>query len=135
MANKIDREVETIQRPPLPPFNHETALAKVKAAEDAWNSRNPKRVAQAYTADSSWRNRARCNDFAIGIELEGTDDQPYTDRQYSTLAKITFALFEMYPRLSPDAIVGHQEIAPERKTDPGAAFDWPRYLLTIAGSA
>jgi AmpD protein len=82
---------------------------------------------------SSWRNRSRCNDFAIGIELEGTDDQPYTDLQYSTLAKITRALFEMYPRLSPDAIVGHQEVAPARKTDPGPAFEWPRYLLSIAG--
>ncbi|MCZ6619156.1 MAG: 1,6-anhydro-N-acetylmuramyl-L-alanine amidase AmpD [Gammaproteobacteria bacterium] len=86
-----------------------------------------------HAGDSSWRNRVRCNAFAIGIELEGTDDQPYADRQYSTLAKVTRALFEMYPRLSPDAIVGHQEVAPGRKTDPGPAFDWSRYLLKIAG--
>ena len=80
---------------------------------------------------SSWRNRPECNDFAIGIELEGTDVQPYSDLQYVVLTKVTRALFEKYPGLSGEAIVGHQEIAPGRKTDPGSAFDWPRYLLSI----
>ncbi len=84
-----------------------------------------------HAGDSSWRNRARCNEFAIGIELEGTDDEPYTQAQYRTLTKVTIALFARYPRLSPDSVVGHQEIAPDRKTDPGPAFDWPRYLLSI----
>ena len=86
-----------------------------------------------HAGDSCWKNRVRCNEFSIGIELEGTDNRPYTSPQYSTLAKITRALFEMYPQLSPDAIVGHLEVAPARKTDPGPAFDWPRYLLSIAG--
>ncbi|MCZ6640358.1 MAG: 1,6-anhydro-N-acetylmuramyl-L-alanine amidase AmpD [Gammaproteobacteria bacterium] len=88
--------------------------------EQAWHAGN-----------SSWKNRSHCNEFSIGIELEGTDDRPYTSRQYSTLAKVTRALFKMYPRLSADSIVGHLEVAPERKTDPGPAFDWPRYLLSI----
>ena len=80
---------------------------------------------------SSWRHRPGCNDFAIGIELEGTDRQPYTDLQYLRLEEVTRVLLKKYPRLSADAIVGHQEIAPGRKTDPGDAFDWPRYLLSI----
>jgi len=84
-----------------------------------------------HAGDSCWRNRFGCNEFSIGIELEGTDYRPYTTRQYSTLVKVTRALLEMYSRLSPDAIVGHLEVAPERKTDPGPAFDWPRYLLSI----
>lgn len=75
---------------------------------------------------SSWRGRTACNDFSIGIELEGTDDLPYADVQYRRLAELVRALIEVYPALSPDAIAGHSEIAPERKTDPGPAFDWRR---------
>jgi AmpD protein len=73
---------------------------------------------------SSWRGRQRCNDFAIGIELEGVDDRPYTRAQYRRLGAILQALLDRYPQLSRNAIVGHQEIAPGRKTDPGPAFDW-----------
>lgn len=65
MASKINQGTQTMQRRPLPPFDYETALAKVKAAEDAWNSRDPKKVAQAYTVDSIWRNR---NEFFQGRE-------------------------------------------------------------------
>ena len=80
---------------------------------------------------SSYRGRARCNDFSIGIELEGTDRRPYTDSQYRGLAEVLAALFRRYPRLSLSAVVGHAEIAPGRKTDPGPAFDWPRLLRTL----
>ena len=73
---------------------------------------------------SSWRGRARCNDFAVGIELEGTDIRPYTKAQYARLARVLAWLFQQYPELSLDRLVGHNEIAPNRKTDPGAAFDW-----------
>lgn len=73
---------------------------------------------------STWCGRERCNDFSIGIELEGTDDQPYTDAQYATLARITKALKKAYPI---GDIVGHSDIAPGRKTDPGPYFDWTRY--------
>jgi len=76
---------------------------------------------------SSYRGRVGCNDFSIGIELEGTDDLAYSDAQYETLHDVIAALLRRYERLSLDAVVGHQEIAPSRKTDPGAAFDWRRF--------
>lgn len=79
---------------------------------------------------SSWRGRPRCNDYAIGIELEGCDHRPYTASQYRRLRRVLVALFARYPRLAPDAVVGHFEIAPGRKTDPGPVFDWRR-LLTM----
>jgi len=77
---------------------------------------------------SEWRGRGRCNDFSVGIELEGTDRRAYTRAQYRRLLAVTEALLYRYPRLSPEAIVGHQEVAPTRKTDPGPAFDWGAYL-------
>ena len=72
---------------------------------------------------SSWRGRASCNDYSVGIELEGTDDLPYTTPQYSMLTRVARALRGRYPIRD---MVGHSDIAPGRKTDPGAAFDWPR---------
>jgi len=77
---------------------------------------------------SNWRGREGCNDFAIGIELEGVDDRAYTRAQYSRLASVLRALLARYPRLSRNAIVGHQEISPGRKTDPGPVFDWAGVL-------
>ncbi|MFP6814556.1 MAG: 1,6-anhydro-N-acetylmuramyl-L-alanine amidase AmpD [Pseudomonadales bacterium] len=85
-----------------------------------------------HAGESSWRQRIGCNDFSVGIELEGTDQLPYTDAQYESLHSVTRALFARYPRLSADAVVGHQEVAPLRKTDPGPGFDWPRYLGALA---
>jgi AmpD protein len=81
---------------------------------------------------STWRRRDNCNDFSIGIELEGCDADTYTDAQYRRLLQVTHALLAVYPRLSPENIVGHQEIAPGRKTDPGPGFDWRRYLCSLA---
>ena len=72
---------------------------------------------------SSWRGRERCNDFSIGVELEGTDTKPYTARQYRRLARLAIALQRRYPIRET---VGHSDIAPGRKTDPGPAFDWSR---------
>ena len=83
---------------------------------------------------SSHRGRERCNDYSIGIELEGTDDRPYTKSQYDKLAGVLAALLREYPRLSLAGVVGHSEIAPGRKTDPGPAFDWPRLFRSLAGS-
>lgn len=73
---------------------------------------------------SSFRGRERCNDFSIGIELEGTDFEPFEAVQYETLAALTVALFTRYPLTD---VTGHEHIAPGRKTDPGPHFDWPRY--------
>lgn len=81
-----------------------------------------------HAGESAWRGRPGCNDYAIGIELEGTDDRAYTRSQYRKLRQVLRALLSRYPRLSPEAVVGHAEIAPGRKTDPGPAFDWSRLL-------
>ncbi len=76
-----------------------------------------------HAGQSSWRGRPRCNDFSIGVELEGCDVRPYTARQYARLVALAAALARRYPIT---AIVGHSDIAPGRKTDPGSAFDWGR---------
>lgn len=75
---------------------------------------------------SCWNGRARCNDFSIGVELEGTDATPFTARQYRCLSALTNSLLSRYPSIW--AAAGHADIAPGRKTDPGPTFDWPRYL-------
>ena len=82
---------------------------------------------------SHYRGREACNDFSIGIELEGTDHTPYTDAQYESLAALVAGLLAAYPSLSPQHIAGHSDIAPGRKTDPGPAFDWARWRATLAG--
>ena len=80
---------------------------------------------------SSYAGRKGCNDFSIGIELEGTDAAPYTDAQYESLAASLRALLRAYPALSSERIVGHSDIAPGRKTDPGPSFDWSRLKRDI----
>ncbi|MFK8052239.1 MAG: 1,6-anhydro-N-acetylmuramyl-L-alanine amidase AmpD [Woeseiaceae bacterium] len=75
---------------------------------------------------SEWQGRDRCNDFSIGIELEGDDDTPYDNRQYHCLNAVIASLREAYPQLANSPVVGHADIAPGRKTDPGPAFDWTR---------
>ena len=88
-----------------------------------------------HAGTSSWCGREACNDFSIGIELEGTDEEPYDDRQYPVLAALITALQRAYPSLASGAVVGHSDIAPGRKTDPGPAFDWRRLKreVTAAG--
>jgi len=81
---------------------------------------------------SDWCGRKNCNDFSIGIELEGTDDIVYTDAQYDRLAALIAFLRGAYPNIAADAMVGHCDIAPERKTDPGEAFDWARLKHALA---
>ena len=80
---------------------------------------------------SCFEGRERCNDFSIGIELEGSVNQPYTDQQYHQLAAVTRELMAQYPGITADRITGHSDIAPERKTDPGPFFDWPRYRALL----
>ena len=77
-----------------------------------------------HAGQSGFQTRSACNDFSIGIELEGTDDLPYTDAQYQQLGDLTLALKRQYPLAH---VRGHCHIAPTRKTDPGPAFDWARY--------
>ena len=80
---------------------------------------------------SIWGGRPNCNDYAIGLELEGSDALPYAEAQYRRLIPLLRELSAAYPGLSPDGIVGHCEVAPGRKTDPGQSFDWKRLLLGL----
>ena len=75
---------------------------------------------------SSYQGRPACNDYSIGIELEGSDEDPYAPAQYAAAARLIAALCDAYDSLDPARVVGHSEVAPGRKTDPGAAFDWAR---------
>lgn len=85
-----------------------------------------------HAGESNFAGRTRCNDFSIGIELEGTDNLAYTNEQYQQLVDVTRCLMQCYPGITPQRIVGHSDIAPARKTDPGPSFDWAYYrgLLT-----
>src|ERR1700736_6581746 len=125
----IDRLFTGNLPPDVHPFFKETSRLRVSAhalirrdgtivqyvpfGERAWHA-----------GKSEYRGRSSCNDFSIGVELEGTDDTAYSDAQYVTLAVLAAALLEAYPSLSTQAIVGHSDIAPGRKSDPGGAFDW-----------
>jgi AmpD protein len=80
---------------------------------------------------SLFRGRERCNDFSIGVELEGADHMPFELAQYRTLAVATRAIVARYPAIIPERIVGHSDIAPGRKTDPGPHFDWGLYRELI----
>jgi AmpD protein len=82
-----------------------------------------------HAGDSTWRGRRGCNDFSVGIELEGSDTGSYTDAQYARLVEVTRALRRVLPLRD---IAAHSDIAPLRKTDPGALFDWARFLRALA---
>ncbi len=80
-----------------------------------------------HAGESMLDGRSNCNDFSIGIELEGCDDLPFITAQYESLAKVAGVLFESYPGLQWSRVVGHSDIAPGRKTDPGPLFDWEKF--------
>ena len=80
---------------------------------------------------SSFRGRERCNDFSVGIELEGTDDAPYEAAQYTALQQVIAALRAAYPSLAKGHLAGHSDIAPGRKSDPGPYFDWPHLYVLL----
>ena len=84
---------------------------------------------------SRFDGRERCNDFSVGIELEGEDDRPYTEVQYRRLIGLLRAVMAAYPQITPQRIVGHCHVAPERKSDPGPAFEWQRLHAAFAGYA
>jgi AmpD protein len=85
-----------------------------------------------HAGESCYRGRVACNDFSVGIELEGTDETPYTEEQYSRLSKVVACLIRTYPTLSAEHIVGHCDIAPGRKTDPGPSFRWDYFSSMLA---
>lgn len=80
-----------------------------------------------HAGQSVFAGRDACNDFSVGIEMEGADDVPYTELQYHRLADVTRVLMARFPAITPERITGHSDIAPARKTDPGPAFDWQRF--------
>lgn len=80
---------------------------------------------------SCYEERSNCNDYSVGIELEGTDQDPFEGVQYQVLADVITALLNAYPSLSTEHIVGHSDIAPGRKTDPGVGFDWPHFRALL----
>jgi AmpD protein len=82
---------------------------------------------------SSYQGREGCNDFAVGVELEGTDDIPYEDIQYRTLARAAKEVMVRFPAITPQRVTGHSDIAPGRKTDPGPAFNWARFRRLLEG--
>ncbi len=88
-----------------------------------------------HAGQSVFEGRERCNDFSIGIELEGTDEHPYTGSQYRQLTRVARLLLRAYPAISTERIVGHSDIAPGRKTDPGEHFDWRRLRRALQGHA
>lgn len=81
-----------------------------------------------HAGESSFQGKSRCNDYSIGIELEGADTVPYEPAQYQQLVQLTRVLMRVYPGITQERIVGHSDIAPERKTDPGPAFDWKYFF-------
>jgi AmpD protein len=83
---------------------------------------------------SAFEGRSRVNDFSIGIELEGSDYAPFEEAQYRALAEVTRALQAAYPAITAERIVGHCDIAPDRKTDPGPYFNWTRYRAELRGA-
>lgn len=85
-----------------------------------------------HAGQSTFCGRDRCNDFSIGIELEGTDDLPFSDIQYDRLADLTLRIRTLFPSIGDDSIVGHSDVAPGRKTDPGPHFDWDRLHTMLA---
>ena len=84
-----------------------------------------------HAGESSFEGRNNCNNFSIGIELEGTDDSKFEKVQYSKLIKLTRTLMENYPKINKDRIVGHSFVAPGRKSDPGIHFDWEYFKSEV----
>lgn len=76
---------------------------------------------------SEWQGVPNCNDYSLGIELEGSDFKPFTSAQYFKLSELVKLLISFYPMITLERVVGHSDIAPERKTDPGPCFDWERF--------
>ena len=84
-----------------------------------------------HAGNSFYKGLDQVNDFSIGIELEGCDTEGFTDKQYRTLTDLSHCLMGMYPAITKNRVIGHSDIAPGRKTDPGPCFDWDRYKIAL----
>ena len=125
----------------LDPHEHEyfRAIAGLKVSAHLLIRRNGALVQFVALSDRAWHagescfgDRARCNDFSIGIELEGTDFTPYEVAQYERLGDVCRTLMQRWPAIGQDRVVGHCDVAPGRKTDPGPSFDWRRLRNLLA---
>jgi AmpD protein len=135
----IDRLFTNSLPPDMHPYFAEIRELRVSAhmvvARDGGLTQYVRFTDRAWHAgESRYNGRVACNDFSIGVELEGVDTIAYEAAQYDTLAEVVAALCDAYPRLSPDRLVGHSDISPGRKTDPGPAFDWERAHRCIAAA-
>ena len=127
-CNQLDREAH--------PYFEE--IAELKVSAHFLITRSGELVQFVPVHQRAWHAGVSCcmgreavNDFSIGIELEGCDEEHFEDAQYETLEKLTHCLTEAIPTLSAENIYGHSDIAPGRKTDPGPGFDWPRYRVAL----
>ena len=138
-----DRYINALFAGTLPALRHEhpylDAIAGLRVAahflilRDGSITQYAPTVARAWHAGvSRYQGRENCNDFSIGIELNGSDHAPYTLRQYQALAALSRAIIARHPRITPARITGHSDIAPDRKTDPGPAFNWHYYRTLLA---
>jgi N-acetyl-anhydromuramoyl-L-alanine amidase len=137
----IDRLFTNSLRPDAHPYFRD--IAALRVSSHVLVSRNgeftqyvPFHRRAWHAGESCFEGRRACNDFSIGIELEGLDGDGYEEVQYAQLAALIHALCRAYPSLSRGRIAGHEDVAPGRKTDPGPGFDWPhlRSLLARAGA-
>jgi AmpD protein len=133
----IDRLFAGNLPPDAHPSFHDTAALRVSAhavirRDGALTQYVPFGMRAWHAGRSEYRGRNGCNDFSIGIELEGADAIPYADAQYASLGALVAALLEAYRTLSSERIAGHSDIAPGRKTDPGPAFQWARLRDLLA---
>lgn len=127
-------------RLPVNAHSYFEEIADLKVSSHLLISRSGKVMQFVNLNDRAWhaglscfQGRTNCNDFSIGIEMEGTDELPYTFQQYQALAAVTCAIQGSYPSIIRTSIVGHSDIAPERKTDPGDSFNW-RYFFQLMQS-
>jgi AmpD protein len=121
------------------PYFHSIASLRVSAhlliaRQGSITQYVPFRLRAWHAGASSFEGRTRCNDYSIGIELLGCDDVPYTKAQYVALAKVLKVLMTSFPGITETRIVGHCDVAPGRKTDPGPAFDWHRLRTLLQAS-
>ena len=125
----------------LPPHRHPyfSSIANLKVSSHLLIDRKghikqyvPFHMRAWHAGISTFEGKENCNDYAIGIELEGCDFEPFETIQYQILANITLCLFHYYPKINKQRITGHENIAPDRKTDPGPFFDWSLYHRLLA---
>jgi len=135
-ANYIDDLFCNRLNPALHPYFEAIATLKVSAhvligRDGACVQYVPFHKRAWHAGVSVYEGRENCNDFSIGIELEGTETIDYTQGQYDALNDVIHSLLSTYPRLSKQRITGHSDIAPNRKTDPGDSFDWAKIIEVV----